>query len=94
MMMRQGQLPLYRNKEGKKLYPVCSWEENQHKLFNAHDRAMNNIAEGVVDGYEELEKVERAMDAFEAHVICGLVYATYEDSKLIKDYVWAYNARH
>lgn len=34
---------LYRNKQGKKLYPVCSWEENQHKLYNAHDRIMNSI---------------------------------------------------
>ena len=94
MIAKQArQLPLYRNKEGKKLSPVCSWEENQHKLYNAHDRIMNSIYEGKAD-YEDLERVEKAMDAFEAHVIGGMVYATYEDSKLIKDYVWAYNARH
>lgn len=90
----QGKLPLYKNKEGKKLYPVCDWEENQHKLFNAHDRAMNRIYEGDIDGYDELERIEKAIDAFGAHVIDGMVYATYEDSQLIKDYVWAYNARH
>ena len=38
-------MKLYRNKQGKKLYPVCSWEENQHKLYNAHDRIMNSIYE-------------------------------------------------
>lgn len=83
---------LPRNKEGKKLYPVCSWERNQHKLYNAHDRAMLNLYEG--GSYEEVERIERAMCAFDAHVIGGIVYATWEDSNIIKDYVWAYNARH
>ena len=91
---------LYKNKQGKKLYPVCKWEDNQHKLYNAHDRIMNSIydaeerGEDVEPLYKALEKLERAMEAFESHVIRGLVYATYEDSLLIKDYIWAYNARH
>ena len=80
-------------KTGKKLYPVCSWEKNQHKLYNAHDRIMNAIAIGEAD-WDVLERLEKAMGAFEAHVINGIVYATYEDSLLIKDYIWAYNARH
>lgn len=91
-------MKLYRNKQGKKLYPVCSWENNQHKLYNAHDRIMNTICEaqeaGLEPPYEELERIEKAMDAFESYVIQGIVYATYEDSCLIKDYVAAYDARH
>ena len=86
-------MKLYRNKEGKKLYPVCSWEKNQHKLYNAHDRVCVAIYEGEAD-YDDLAKVEEAMGAFERYVINGLVYATYEMGKIIKDYVWAYNARH
>lgn len=91
---------LYRNKQGKKLYPVCSWEENQHKLYNAHDRIMNSIYEAQEAGedleplYEAQERVEKALEAFDRYVINGLVYATYEESCLIKDYVAAYNARH
>lgn len=91
---------LYRNKRGKKLYPVCSWEENQHKLYNAHDRIMNSIYDAQEAGvdleplYEAQERVEKAMEAFDRYVINGLVYATYEESCLIKDYVAAYNARH
>lgn len=93
---------VYRDKKtGKKLYPVCSWEDNQHKLYNAHDRIWCAIYEDRENGGEKedelqeaLEKLEKAMEAFEAHVIDGLVYATYEDSCLIKDYVAAYNARH
>lgn len=87
-------LPLYKDKTtGKKLYPVCNWEENQHKLYNAHDRIMNAIYDGKAD-YDALENVEKAMSAFDAHVIKGMVYATYDDLCLIRDYVAAYNARH
>ena len=87
---------LYRNKEGKKLYPVCSWEQNQHKLYNAYDRAMNEYYDTNYSdkAYEEVERVDKAMEAFEKHVINGIVYATWEDGQLIKDIVWAYNARH
>ena len=87
-------MAIYRDKKtGKKLYPVCSWEKNQHKLYNAHDRIMNAIHEGKAD-YDALDRIERAMSAFDAYVIDGIVYATWEDGRLIKDYVWAYNARH
>lgn len=84
---------LPKNKQGKKMYPVCSWEKNQHKLFNAHDRIMNEYTAGEVE-YDVVEKVEQAMGAFEAHVIDGTVYATWEDRNLIMDYIFAYNARH
>ena len=84
---------LPRNKEGKKLYPVCSWEKNQHKLYNAHDRIMLAIYDGELE-WDAADRIEKAMGAFEANVIGGIVYATYEDSLLIKDYIWAYNARH
>ena len=89
--MKKRELP--RNKQGIKMYPVCSWEQNQHKLYNAHDRVMIAISEGKAD-YEDLERVEQAMNAFEAHVIDGIVYATWEDRQLMMDYIWAYNARH
>ena len=84
---------LYRNKAGEKLYPVCSWEKNQHKLYNAHDRVYVAICEGEAD-YEDLERVEEAMGAFERYVINGLVYATWKDRNLIMDYIFAYNARY
>ena len=87
-------MAVYRDKTtGKKLYPVCSWENNQHKLYNAQDRIMNAIYDGKAD-WDAVERIEKAINAFENHVIDGIVYATYEDSLLIKDYVWAYNARH
>lgn len=86
-------LKLYKTKDGKKLYPICSWERNQHKLYNAHDIAMINFYDGKC-GYSEVERTEKAIRAFDAHVHNGLVYATWEDGQLIKDYVWGYDARH
>ena len=84
------------------MYPVCNWENNQHKLYNAEDRIMISWYEAMENGtkeeYEEAcrnrDRIEKAMDAFGAHVINGMVYATWEDRNLILDYVWAYDARH
>lgn len=89
--MKKGELP--RNDKGEKMYPVCSWEKNQHKLYNAHDRAMVDLAKGLID-YEVVEKVEHAMWAFEAYVYDGIVYATWKDRNEIMDYIFAYDARH
>lgn len=95
-------MAVYRDKQGNKLYPVCSWERNQHKLYNAHDRIMIAIYDAqAAKNYDELEKlyevqekILRAIDVFNGCIINGVVYATYQDGLLIKDYVWAYNARH
>ena len=86
----------YRNKEGEKLYPVCAWEDNQHKLYNAHDRAtlMCYDTDWSDKAQAELKRVEDALNAFGKHIIGGIVYATYKDSLVIKDIVAAYDARH
>lgn len=91
-------MKLYKTEDGKKLYPVCKWEDNQHKLYNAHDRIMNAIYDARENGepepYEQLERIEKAMDAFEKYVINGIIYATYQDGLIIKDYIFAYDLRH
>lgn len=95
-------MAVYKNKQGEKLYPVCSWEKNQHKLYNAHDRIFLAICDARdAQNYEELEelyalqdKIERAISVFDGYVINGIVYATYQDGLIIKDFVWAYDARH
>lgn len=87
--------PLYKNKKGEKLYPVCSFEENQHKLYNMHDRIINAIYDKPDDEtlYEKRDRIEHVL-AVSNTVIDGLIYATYEDSKLIKDLIATYNATH
>lgn len=88
------------NKEGKKLYPVCNWMQNQHKLYNAIDRINLALYEDDLpaDEYnkllEKLERAEHALSVFNRTVVQGIVFATYEDSLIIKDIIWAYNARH
>ena len=85
---------IYRNKAGKKLYPVCKWEDNQHKIYNAHDRIMIRIYEAQENGgedlealYKEQERIEKALELIDACVIDGLVYATYEDGLILKDLI-------
>jgi hypothetical protein len=93
---------VYKNKQGKKLYPVCSWENNQHKLYNTHDRLMNALAEAeenndgaMIDKVsEEIDRLDEIMEAFGRYVIGGIVYATYEDRCKILDYTVAYDVRH
>lgn len=87
---------VYKNKAGQKLYPVCSWQNNQHKLYNASDRA--RIWE-VESGYSEkasaeVEEIDRLIDIFNNSIIGGLVYATYADYVKIKEIIAAYDARH
>lgn len=31
---------IYKNEEGKKLYPVCGFLKHQHKILNAYDKAI------------------------------------------------------
>ena len=99
-------MKVYRDKAtGKKLYPVCSWERNQHKLYNALDRAHNRVSDLYEDksaSMEEIDKaeawvreVERLLSIFDSHVANdGLVYALWEDGNKIKDIIGAYDMRH
>ena len=93
---------LPRNKDGKKMYPVCNWEKNQHKIYNAHERAWVRRNEAYMHGTsEELEEAQKAYDyamiaydAFDACVRDGIVYATWEDGRVIKDLIAGYDFRH
>lgn len=86
---------IYKDKSGRKLYPVCRWEPNQHKLHNAVDRAYLDMIDS---DYEEqacdrYEKAVSLLEAFDRYIIDGLVYATYSDGVEIKDRIAAYDIR-
>ena len=68
---------IYRNKAGEKLYPVCKWEDNQHKIYNAYDRIVIRLYEAHENGGEDLEALYKEQERIDACVIDGLVYATY-----------------
>lgn len=88
--------------ENVKLYPVCSFLSNQHKLYNAVDRAWGNLYDAQRSGKDVekakkwLEKVERLQGVFDCSPQDnkGIVYVVYEDYKAIKDIIGAYNLRH
>lgn len=93
--MENGKM-VYRLNGKTKLYPICSWEANQHKIYNAHDRAIvkcyeTNWSKEAVD---ELERAEKMMNVIDGIIINGLVYGTWEQYKIVKDCTWAYDARH
>lgn len=87
---------VYRLNGKTKLYPICSWEKNQHKIYNAHDRAMNFCHETnwSEEAQKNLDRVDKMMEIIDKIVINGIVYGTWDDYKLIKDCIGAYDARH
>ena len=97
-------MKLYKDKQGNKLYPVCSWQANQHKFYNAHDRIMNHIDDlqdaETIDvleldrAYEQQEEIEHLLEVFSTYVYDGIVYATWADRNRMKDYIGAYDVRH
>ena len=90
------------DKDGKKMYPVCSWEKNQHKLYNANDRLWNALYDAQDAGdwdrvgtlQERIGELQNALSVFDSYVYDGIVYAPYKVGMIIKNYIWAYNARH
>lgn len=84
-------------KNGKKLYPVCTWMKNQHKLYNYNDKMYIKMVES---GYSDedvkaFEEAERLLDVFEGGLHRdGLVYAEYSDYKIIKDIIGYYDLTH
>lgn len=96
-------MELYRDKRtGKKLYPVCSWNANQHKLYYFLTKFENNwydcMYEDDADGMDKWEKKKEEMyhllTEFNSHVHGGIAYATYEDGQKIKEACVMYDIHH
>ena len=91
----------YRTKSGVKLYPVCNWEKNQHKVYCAHDRIEVRYWEAIEAGdYAAAEQMEAwkatvdlAMEWID-HTVGDLVYAPWEAYKAIKSVIGGYDFRH
>lgn len=89
-----------RLKDGTKLYATCRWEENQHKIYNAYDRAMIRIYEaeesgdGIDEAYAWRNKVETALKWIDNVKDDGITYAPYDAYAIIKDLIGGYDARH
>lgn len=92
----------YRLIKTVKLYPVGSWERNQHVFYNAVDRAQNSLFDarengaGIEEAEEWLEKCNNALARFDfgPKDSRGVVYAEYNDYKFMKDVIGGYAMRH
>lgn len=80
----------------KKLYPVCGWYKNQHKMYNYNDKMAIAYYDTYGDSeYEALRESERLLSVFNDGVRSdGIVYAEYEDYKKIKDIIGYYDLTH
>lgn len=83
-------------KNGKKLYPVCSWYANQHKLYYFIDKISIQIHENPDNDllYGKRENLENLLNVFNENVFNGVVYANYEKSVKIKELITAYDLHH
>ena len=82
-------------KNGVKLYPVCKWASNQHKMYNYNDKAAIRAQDTLTDeALSELEESQRLLAVFDSNLYNGLVYAEYNDYCKIKKIIGKYNARH
>ena len=78
-----------------KLYPVCNWERNQHKIYNYNDKMyIKAHEENTEEAWSAFEESERLLEVFNGQVRNGLVYATYGDYCLIKDVLGYYDWTH
>ena len=96
-------LSIIMNESGEKLYPVCSWSKNQHKLRNAYVKSQNNLwkafENGTNEDYEKALKIDKWIthlsEVFDYGVkIKGIVYATYRERQAIKSIIARYDATH
>ena len=82
-------------RKGVRLYPVCKWYDNQHKLYNYNDKMYNKAHdEGTQEAFEAFYESERLLDVFHGNIINGIVYATYKDYCKLKDIIGYYDITH
>lgn len=91
------------NESGEKLYPVCLWGKNQHKLRNAYVKSQNNLWEAFENGTKEDYDKALKDDKWITHLsevfdhgikVKGIVYATYKEGRAIKEIIAKYDATH
>ena len=92
---------LPKNSKGQKLYPVCNWNANQHKIDFWLTKAKNNKFDHPDDlkTWDEVEKYQKMLDIFngfheDGKVIHNLVYATWENTEAIKEAIACYDLCH
>ena len=87
-------------RDGTKLYPVCNWERNQHKIDVAYTKSLNRLydaretGEGIDKAEEQVARMEEARKWIDNVMQDGIVYAPYPIYRLLKDIIGAYDITH
>lgn len=95
----KAELP--RNSKGQKMYPVCNWNANAHKIDFWLTKAKIRRYDDPDDpaAWDEVEKYQRMMDIVQGwhedgRRIGNLVYATWKDAEAIKEAIVCYDLCH
>lgn len=87
--------------DGRKLYPLANWNNNQHKLYYWYWKAQNGFFDAVnSDGDVEKAQLEvdrfaRFIDIFDGYVDrCGIAYAPYPEYADMKEALVCYDLYH
>lgn len=89
-----------RLKDGRKLYPVCRWSANQHKVDAAYTKALirrdtaYETGFGIDDAESHLKLMEQAREWIDNVGKDGIVYAPYPMYKVLKDIIGYYDLTH
>lgn len=95
--LKNAQARGYRVHSVIKMYPVASWERNQHVFYNLCDRMANAYYDSnSEEDYDRWQEAQRLCGAFDCgpQDANGVVYAEYEDYKAMKDFIGGYAYRH
>lgn len=78
----------YNNDVSRYIDVIADSKSSARRFAEKATKVRHNLGETVG------KALEKALELIDACVIDGLVYATYEDGLILKDLIWAYNARH
>lgn len=86
---------IYRDENGNKLYPVCGFQNGQHKFYYWHTKAQNRAYdEPSIKNFDEEERTERWVMCATSYIFDGLIYAPYELYREMKEAIVRYDLCH
>ena len=86
-------MKLYKDNQGRKLYPVANWQNNEHKIENEYSKLrLKNYEDMTKKELEYFDSLEEAYNEME--VIDNFIYANYNHYVILKEAILNYNLRH
>lgn len=86
-MFRNKKTGVITDRSGRVMEPVADWNENQHKLHNAYDKAYLD------DDFERMAEISELLLKFDSQIVGKTVYAVPEDREKMLGIIIAYDER-